>query len=110
MKSTDLEAKVKKLETQQKKSRLIIKQLEARITQAEDIEAIKKLQRHTVFTWNTGRKMSSSNYFQKEMTLLSKSMTAVNSEGPKASENVMFSETIILPTPGRKPLRLSICI
>jgi hypothetical protein len=45
VKSVDLEVKVKKLETQQKKSRLIIKQLEARITQAEDIEAIKKLQR-----------------------------------------------------------------
>ena len=45
MKSTELEAKIKKLETQQKKSRKVIKELEDRITRAEDIEAIKKLQR-----------------------------------------------------------------
>jgi len=51
MKPDNLESAITTLEA-------TVKQLEAKIQLTEDIEAIKKLQRPTAITWNTGRKKS----------------------------------------------------
>jgi len=90
VKSMDLETKVKQLEAQQKKSKLIIKQLEARITQAEDIEAIKKLQRAYGFYlehWQEDELMIS---FLNGMMSPSKSMIAASSEGRRRQKMLCF--------------------
>jgi len=79
MKSGELEAQVKELTA-------TIAKLEARVTLAEDIEAIKKFYKGlTAITLNTGRRRANRNYFPHSPDVTSRLMTAANTRDGKES-------------------------
>ena len=112
MKIDEFEAKMKtleetiaKLENKEKKSAQTIKQLETRITRAEDIEAIKKLQRAYGFYLEHWEEDQLIGLFSKRDDVTIEINDSGEFRGRKALSSVMFLETTILPIPVRKRRR-----